>query len=112
MQGMQSPIMVMSACPSAAIEPVCPFPACGRRDGFRISQPLLTRDPPHPDPSDTNTKRETGRTAQLNNIAAAKVRERAHRKTRESDPSVILVKLFLPRASARSGHTVPHLRAR
>ena len=109
---MQSPIMVMSACPSAAIEPVCPFPACGRRDGFRISQPLLTRDPPHPDPPDTNTKRETGRTAQLNNIAAAKVRERAHLKTRESDPSVISRQTF-PTARIRAiwAHRLPPPRA-
>jgi hypothetical protein len=33
----------------------------------------LTFLPPLPS-TDTNTKRETGRTAQLNNIAAAKVR--------------------------------------
>ena len=79
---------------------------------FVFRQPLLTRDPPDPDPSDTNTKRETGRTAQLNNIAAAKVREQAHRTTRESDPSVKSRQTF-PRARIRAiwAHRPPPPRA-
>ena len=79
---------------------------------FVFRQPLLTRDPPDPDPSDTNTKRETGRTAQLNNIAAAKVREQAHRTMRESDPSVKSRQTF-PRARIRAiwAHRPPPPRA-
>jgi hypothetical protein len=62
------------------------FPAAKGRSAFVFSAPSGTvptrRSPltPLSHPADTNTKRETGRTAQLNNIAAAKVRfSRRHR---------------------------------
>ena len=83
MQGMQSPIMVMSTCrsrsPGTQIATRL-FPAAKGRSAFVFSAPSGTvptrRSPltPLSHPADTNTKRETGRTAQLNNIAAAKVR--------------------------------------
>lgn len=57
-------------------------PVVSRREGeIRVCIPRAQRDRPDADlarlsliRADTNTKRETGRTAQLNNIAAAKVR--------------------------------------
>jgi hypothetical protein len=89
MQGMQSPIMVMSTCRSRSAGTQIAtrmFPAAKGRSAFVFSAPSGTvptrRSPltPLSHPADTNTKRETGRTAQLNNIAAAKVRfSRRHR---------------------------------
>lgn len=59
---MQAPIMVLSKCPHHFICVRCP------------SLPNTTQsDNRFPYTPDANTKRETGRSAQLGNIAAAKV---------------------------------------